>query len=87
MFGPLFVTERASVEFGAKISDSVRNGFAFLHRISWDAYNESEGLIPQAKKYWLEYGGYAKRICVDRIYINTKDRNFCTKNNILLSGK
>jgi len=27
---------RAAVEFGAKISVSVRNGFAFLHRISWD---------------------------------------------------
>ena len=26
---------RAAVEFGAKISVSVRNGFAFLHRISW----------------------------------------------------
>ena len=30
---------RASVKFGAKISVSVRNGFAFLRRISRDAYN------------------------------------------------
>jgi IS5 family transposase len=37
---------RAAIEFGAKISVSVRNGFAFLHRISWDPYNESEDLIP-----------------------------------------
>ena len=42
---------RAAVEFGAKIRVSVRNGFAFLHRISWDPYNEAEDLIPQAKKY------------------------------------
>jgi hypothetical protein len=28
----------------------VRNGFAFLHRISWDPYNEAEDLIPQARK-------------------------------------
>jgi hypothetical protein len=27
---------RDTFEFGAKISGSVRNGFAFLHRISWD---------------------------------------------------
>ena len=40
---------RAAVEFGAKISVSVQNSFPFLHRISWDAYNESEDLIPQAK--------------------------------------
>jgi transposase, IS5 family len=42
---------RAAVELGAKISLSVRNGFAFLHRISSDPYNEAEDLIPQAKDY------------------------------------
>ena len=78
---------RAACEFGAKISVSVRNGFAFLHRISWDAYNECEDLIPQANKYKQEYGCYPERICADRIYINTKNRNFCTRNNIRLSGK
>jgi IS5 family transposase len=78
---------RAAVEFGAKISVSVRNGFAFLHRISWDPYNEAEDLIAQAKKYKQEYGCYPERICADRIYINTKNRNFCTRNNIRLSGK
>ncbi|WP_322757307.1 transposase [Synechococcus sp. CBW1107] len=78
---------RAAVEFGAKISVSVRNGFAILHRISWDPYNEGEDLIPQAKKYRLENGCYPERICADRIYINTKNRNFCTRNNIRLSGK
>jgi hypothetical protein len=75
------------VEFGGKISVSVRNGFAFLHRISWDPYNESEDLIPQAKKYKQEHGCYPERICADRIYINTKNRNFCRRNNIRLSGK
>ena len=78
---------RAAVEFGAKISVSVRNGFAFLHRIRWDPYNESEDLISQAKKYTQEHGCSPERICADRIYINTKNRNFCTRNNIRLSGK
>jgi hypothetical protein len=78
---------RAAVEFGAKISVSVRNGFAFLHRISWDPYNESEDLISQANKYKQEYGCYPERICADRIYLNTKNRNFCTRNGIRLSGK
>ncbi len=78
---------RAAVEFGAKISVSVRNGFAFLHRINWDPYNEAEDLIAQAKKYKQEYGCYPERICADRIYLNTKNRNFCTRNNIRLSGK
>ena len=78
---------RAAVEFRAKISVSVRNGFAFLHRISWDPCNESEVLIPQAKKYKQKNGCYPERICADRIYINTKNRNFCARNNIRLSGK
>jgi hypothetical protein len=78
---------RVAVEFGAKISVSVRNGFAFLHKISWDPYNESEDLIPQAKKYKQEHGCYPERICADRVYINTKNRNFCSKNKIRLSGK
>jgi IS5 family transposase len=78
---------RAACEFGAKISVFVRNGFAFLHRISWSPYNESEDLIPQAKKYKQEYGCYPERICADQIYINTKNRNFCTRNNIRLSSK
>lgn len=78
---------RAACEFGARISISVRNGFASLHRISWNAYNESEDLIPQAKKYKQEYGCYPERICADCITINTKNRNFCTRNNRRLSGK
>jgi IS5 family transposase len=65
----------------------VRNGFAFLHKISWDPYNETEDLIPQAKKYKPEYGCYPERICADQIYINTKNRNFCTRSSIRLSGK
>jgi len=65
----------------------VRNGFGFLHRISWDAYNESEDLIPQAKKDRQENGCYPERICIDHMYTNTKNRNFCRRNNIRLSGK
>lgn len=49
---------KAAVEFDAKISVSVRNGFAFLHRISWEPYNEFEDLIALAKEYKLEYGWY-----------------------------
>ena len=32
----------------------MQNGFAFLHRISWDPCNEAEDLIAQAKKYKQE---------------------------------
>ena len=78
---------RAAVEFGAKISVSVQNGFPFLHRISWDAYNEGDDLIAQAEKYKQDNGCYPERICADRIYINTKNRHYCTRHGIRLSGK
>ena len=65
----------------------MRNGFDYLPRIRRDPYNEAEGLIPQAKKYKQEYGCYSELIYADRIYINTKSRNFCTRNDIRLSGK
>ena len=65
----------------------MRNGFAFLYRISWDPYYEAEDLIAQAKMYAQEYGCCLERICADRIHLNTKNRNFCTRNNMRLSGK
>jgi hypothetical protein len=78
---------RTAVEFGAKISVSVQNGFPFLHRISWDAYNEGDDLIAQAEKYKQDNGCYPERICADRIYINTKNRHYCKRKGIRLSGK
>ena len=39
----------------------------FLHRLSWDAYNEGEDLIAQAEKYMQVNGCYPERICADRI--------------------
>lgn len=78
---------RSAVEFGAKISVSVQTDFPFLHRISSNAYNEGEDLVAQADKYKLDNGCYTERICADRIYINAKNRHFCMREGIRLSGK
>jgi hypothetical protein len=77
---------RAAVELRAKISISMSNGFAFLHLLTWDTYNEGEDLIAQAERYIQDNGYYPERICADRIDINAKNRH-CTKNRIRLSGK
>jgi transposase, IS5 family len=68
------------------ISVSVRNGFAFLYRISWDLYSEAGDLILQANKYKQDYGCYSEKICADTasISIPTKNRNFCIRNNCYL---
>jgi hypothetical protein len=55
---------------------------------SWGTLTiDSKDLIPQAMDCKQEYGCYPERICADRIYNNRKNRNFCTRNNIRLSGK
>jgi IS5 family transposase len=87
---------RTAIEFGAlalwasacgRLVFLCETALPSLHRIRWDSYNEAEDLIPQAKKYKQEYGCYPERICADRMYINTKNRNFSTRNDIRFSGK
>ena len=41
----------AATEFGTKISASLVDGFAFVDRISWDAYNEAGDLKEQIELY------------------------------------
>jgi hypothetical protein len=74
------------VEFGAKISASSCRGFSTVERISWDAYNEGEDLVPQAKRYRERFGHYPASIHADKIYRTRENRKWCKKRNIRLSG-
>ena len=75
------------VEFGAKISASVVDGFAFVDRISWDAYNESVDLKAQVEKYRLRYGYYPAAVIVDQIYGTRANRDYLKSKGIRFSGK
>jgi len=77
---------RASVEFGAKVSISLVNGFSYVDKISWDAYNESGDLKEQIKSYKDRFGFYPESVHVDKIYRTTKNRSYCKKHGIRLSG-
>jgi hypothetical protein len=76
----------ADVEFGAKISVSVVDGYTFVDRVSWDNYNESGDLIGQIEVYRKRFGHYPKSVHVDGIYWNRKNRNYCKERNIRMSG-
>jgi len=56
------------VEFGAKISLSLANGSCSLHKISWDAYNESGDLKSQIETYKQRYGFYPEKVSADQLY-------------------
>jgi hypothetical protein len=77
---------RSNVEFGAKISLSVADGFAFLDRLSYSPYNEGEDLKSQARAYRRRYGQYPEVICADQIYRTRANRAFCRRHDIRLSG-
>ena len=76
-----------AVEFGAKISLSLSNGFSFIDNLSWDSFNESKDLIPQIKKYKERYGYYPASVHADKIYQTRENRKFCTDNNIRITRK
>jgi len=77
---------KCNVEFGAKISVSMVNGFSFVDRISWDNYNESGDLISQIEDYYNRFGCYPESVHADQIYRTRENRRYCCDRGIRLSG-
>lgn len=77
---------KSKVEFGAKISVSLVNGFSFVDRISWDNYNESGDLKSQIEGYRNRFWFYPESVHADQIYRTRKNRRYCKENGIRLSG-
>lgn len=76
-----------AVEFGAKISLSLIDGFSFIDHLSWDSFNESKDLIPQIEKYRERFGYYPASVHADKIYQTRENRKFCKDNGIRITGK
>jgi len=76
----------APAEFGAKVSISLINGYAFIDKLGWDAYNEEALLIPAVEDYKKKYGHYPEAVLADQIYRNRENRAYCKKQGIRLSG-
>ncbi len=75
-----------AVEFGAKLSASVRDGYVFLDRISWDNFNEAGDLQAQIEAFKQHTGVYPESVHVDRIYRTRSNRAFCKERGIRISG-
>ena len=76
-----------AVEFGAKISLSVVEGFSYIDHLSWDSFNESQDLIPQIEKYKERFGYLPESVHADKIYQTRANRKFCKDNDIRMTGK
>ena len=57
-----------NTEFGAKLSASCIDGYVFLHRISWDNYNESGDLKALFVEFKNYTGHYPESVHADKIY-------------------
>lgn len=77
---------RSKVEFGAKVSVSMVDGFSYVDKIGWDNYNESTDLITQIEKYRHRFGCYPESVHADQIYRNRENRIYCKNHGIRLSG-
>jgi hypothetical protein len=77
---------KAPTEFGAKVEISVVNGYVRIEKLSWDAYNESESLIPVIESYKERTGHYPARVLVDKIYRNRKNLGYCKEHGISITG-
>ena len=77
---------RSNVEFGAKVSVSLIDGFGFVDRIGWEPYNESGDLKTQIERYRERFGFYPASVHADQIYRTRENRRYCKAKGIRLSG-
>lgn len=75
-----------AVEFGAKLSASYFDGYAFLDHISWDNFNESGDLKAQVESFKSYTGYYPESVHVDKIYRTRENRAWCKERGIRISG-
>jgi hypothetical protein len=76
----------ANVEFGAKISVSLVNGYAMIEQLDWNAFNESGDLQAADEHYRERHGCYPERILADKIYRNRKNHQYCAGLGIRMNG-
>jgi len=76
-----------NVEFGSKVSVSMLGKLAFVDRLDWDAFNESQDLIAQVERYKERFGFYPEVVLADGIYGMRKNRIWLKDHGIRFGGK
>lgn len=74
------------VEFGAKISVSVVDGYSYLDKVSWDSYNEGKDLISQIELFKERFGHYPEWVSADAIFGSRENRAYMKQHGINYSG-
>jgi len=77
---------RGMFEFGAKLSISLVDGLAEVHKLSWEPYNECKDVKEQIENYKQRYGRYPEAVCADKIYRTRENLQYCQEYGIRLLG-
>lgn len=64
---------RSKTEFGAKIDLSMHDGYGYIERFKWGAFNEGEDLQTSLYNYYMRYGYYPARVFIDKIYATAEN--------------
>lgn len=83
------VTGKASpkVQFGAKCSVSLVEGFSSVHQVGWDNYDEGADLQGQVLEYAKRHGHYPESVITDQKYGTRANREWLKERRIRFSGK
>lgn len=76
----------ADVEFGANLSISLTDGYAFVDKIGWENYSEAGMLQEAVERYRERYGHYPVAVLGDKLYRNRANLQYCKELGIRLSG-
>ena len=76
----------AAVEFGAKVSVSLTGGYAFVEKLSWEAFNEEATLIPAIETCRGRYGCYPEAVLADKVHRNRTNLSYCKRHGIRITG-
>lgn len=62
------------------------DNYLFLDHLSWDNFNESNYFLKRVESFKEKTGYYPSSVHVDKIYRTRKNRAFCKKKGIRISG-
>lgn len=77
---------RSKTEFGSKIDLSMHDGYGYIERFHWGAFNEGEDLQTSIYNYYMRNGYYPARVFIDKIYATKENLEFLKSMHIQFVG-
>ncbi len=79
--------DRRDTEFGPKIHVSLVKGYARVHQIESEAFNEGKRMVEVVEAFKAQHGHYPELVQTDGIYMNRDNRAFLKAKGIRHTGK